>query len=70
MKFKQGTNKAGKSWAGWFCSDRNCPQEPQWERKSRNSIGNQSAKLSETNELVNALREIYKLLNERLPKNG
>lgn len=30
MVYKEGTNKAGKPWAGYFCSDRECAQKPIW----------------------------------------
>lgn len=30
MVYKEGTSKAGKAWAGYFCSDRNCKQTPMW----------------------------------------
>ena len=35
MPFKQGTSKAGKAYAGYFCADRNCPQEPVWADSAR-----------------------------------
>jgi hypothetical protein len=30
MVYKEGTSKAGKAYAGYFCSDRNCKQPPIW----------------------------------------
>lgn len=30
MTYKEGTNKAGKPYAGHFCVDRNCSQKPLW----------------------------------------
>jgi DNA repair and recombination protein RAD52 len=30
MRYKEGTNKAGKAYAGYFCADRNCKQTPIW----------------------------------------
>ena len=71
MEFKQGTNKAGKPWAGWFCSDKKCSQEPQWERKQGGSIGKGIGNnIGNTDKIVEGLRAIYKLLDERLPKDG
>lgn len=57
MVFKQGTNKkTGKPWAGWFCSDRECPQEPQWERSSS---GNED----KLDRILKGVQMIYQLLN-------
>lgn len=33
MVHKEGTNKAGKPFAGYFCADRNCGQKPLWDAK-------------------------------------
>lgn len=33
MVYKEGTNKAGKAYAGYFCSDRNCKQTPVWAER-------------------------------------
>ena len=31
MQYRKGVSKAGKSYAGWFCSKRNCKGTPIWE---------------------------------------
>lgn len=30
MAYREGTSKAGKAYAGYFCSDRSCAQKPIW----------------------------------------
>jgi hypothetical protein len=35
MVYKEGTSKAGKAYAGYFCSDRNCKQPPIWAEAAR-----------------------------------
>ena len=31
MAYRKGTSKAGKPYAGWFCTKKNCKGEPIWE---------------------------------------
>ncbi len=31
MEYRKGTSKAGKPYAGWFCSKRNCKGTPIWD---------------------------------------
>jgi len=31
MQYRKGVSKAGKPYAGWFCSKRNCKGTPIWE---------------------------------------
>lgn len=32
MFFKEGTNKSGKPYAGWFCSTEGCETKPIWSK--------------------------------------
>jgi len=77
MVYRKGTNKAGKSWAGYFCPDRSCTAEPQWvnlkkatgtSSASLQVIGNTLAEINKKVDTLTAMTlKIGKMMKSQLP---